>query len=122
MVDFNKISEFFKNSSIPQNIWEYVFQQKVALRQEKWGIVVTETAKALEAILRNRLQNAIEQMKLFSQEDNYHYWILLFLKIDPLIDNIKDLPEIKKILSDIETKFWNYHNQIKDSLEEKGLL
>ena len=42
--------------------------------------------------------------------------------MDPLTDNIKDLPEFKKIMSDIETKFWNYHKQIKASLEEKELL
>ena len=65
---------------------------------------------------------AIEHLKLFSQEDNYFYWIPVFLKIDPLIDNIKDLPELKKILNDIDTKFWNNHKRIKASLEEKGLL
>ena len=66
--------------------------------------------------------NAIEHLSLFSQQENFHYWIILFLEIDPLVDNIKDLPEFKKILSEIEIKFWNYHKQIKASLEEKELL
>ncbi|MFC2086334.1 helix-turn-helix domain-containing protein [Bacteroidota bacterium] len=65
---------------------------------------------------------AINHLKFFSEKDNYHYWTILFLKIDPLIDNIKDLPEFKKILDEIETKFWNYHKQIKSSLEEKELI
>ena len=47
---------------------------------------------------------------------------LVFLKMDPLIDNIKDLPEFKKIISDIESKFWDSHKQTKTSLEEKELL
>ena len=42
--------------------------------------------------------------------------------MDPLMDNIKDLREFKKIFSEIESKFWNSHKQIKDSLEQKGLL
>ena len=67
-------------------------------------------------------KKAIKQIKLFSQQDNYYYWIIIFLEMDPLIDNIKDLPEFKKILSDIEIKFWNSHKQIKASLEEKELL
>ena len=67
-------------------------------------------------------KNAIEQMRLFSQEDNYFYWIIIFIEMDPLIDNIKDLPEFKKIFNDIESKFWNNHKQIKASLEEKKLL
>jgi len=67
-------------------------------------------------------EKAVENMKLFSQQDNYPYWYILFLGIDPLFDNIKDIPEFRKILNDIEVKFWNRHNQIKTSLEEKGLL
>jgi hypothetical protein len=46
----------------------------------------------------------------------------VFLKMDRLIDNIKDLPEFKKLFKDIENKFWNSHKQIKASLEEKELL
>ena len=68
------------------------------------------------------IENAIEQMKLFSQEDNYFYWILVLFKADPLIDNIKDLPEFNKIFGKLETKFWKSHKQIKASLEEKQLL
>lgn len=67
-------------------------------------------------------KKAVEHLKLFSQEDNYFYWLTIFLRIDPLFDNIKDLPEFEEILNDIESKFWNYHKQIKTSLEEKELL
>ena len=67
-------------------------------------------------------EKAIENMKLFSKQNNYHYWTILFLEMDPLVDNIKDLPEFKKTFSDIKTKFWTYHKQIKASLEEKELL
>lgn len=67
-------------------------------------------------------EEAIEQMELFSEQTNYNYWILLFLEIDPLVDNIRDLPQFKKILRDIENKFWKYHKQIKTSLEVKGLM
>ncbi len=71
---------------------------------------------------RGDTKKAIEQMELFSHQDNYHYWTIIFLEIDPLIDNIKDLPEYREILNDIETKFWNNHKHIKASLEEKELL
>ena len=67
-------------------------------------------------------EKAIEEMELFSEQDNYFYWIIIFTEMDPLIDNIKDLPEFKKIFNDIESKFWNYHKRIKSSLEEKELL
>jgi len=67
-------------------------------------------------------KKALEQMNLFAQQDNYHYWILLFYTLDPIMDDIKDLPEFKKIFAEIETKFWNYHEQIKASLKENELL
>jgi len=67
-------------------------------------------------------EKAIEHMELFSEQDSYHYWILIFIPIDPLIDNMKDLPEFEKIFNDMETKFWKRHTQIKASLEEKKLI
>mgnify|MGYP002725538843 CR=1 FL=1 len=67
-------------------------------------------------------KNAIEQMRLFAQQDNYNYWAILFLPIDPLIDNIVGLSEFKEIFTEIESKFWNNHKRIKASLEEKGVL
>ncbi len=65
---------------------------------------------------------AIEHLKVFSEKDNYFYWVLIFTEIDPLIDNIKDLPEFKKIMKKIDNKFWDYHNRIKSSLKEKDLI
>ena len=67
-------------------------------------------------------EKALEQMKLFAQQDNYVYWTLLFLKIDPLGDPVKDNNEYQQLLQKIETKFWKDHRRIKGSLEEKGLL
>ncbi len=57
----------------------------------------------------NDTKKAIEHLKLFSQQDNYFYWMILFTEIDPLIDNLKKHPEFKKIMKDIESKFWKNH-------------
>jgi tetratricopeptide (TPR) repeat protein len=67
-------------------------------------------------------KEALDHLKLFSQEDNYFYWILLFIEHDPLLDNIKDHPEFKKIVDDLESKFWKKHKRIKASLVEKALI
>jgi len=71
---------------------------------------------------QNDTRLAIEQLRLFSQQDNYHFWTIIFLKMDPLIDNIKDLPEFKNIFNEIESKFWKSHKQIRATLEAKELL
>jgi len=67
-------------------------------------------------------KQALEQLKLFSEEDNYHYWTILFLEIDPMVDNLKDIPEFKQLVKKIKTKFWQKHDEIKASLEKEGLL
>ncbi len=66
-------------------------------------------------------KKALECMKLFSKEDNLQYWIL-FLADDPVLAKIRDTTEFKKTMGDIEKKFWDNHNKIKITLEEKGLL
>lgn len=67
-------------------------------------------------------EQAIEHLKQFAEQENYHYWIVLFLEIDPLMDNIKNTREFRKTMNDIEAKFWKYYKQIEASLKEKGLL
>lgn len=67
-------------------------------------------------------KKAMDHLRLFSEQDNYDYWVIIFVEIDPLIDNIKDLPEFKKIFRNIENKFWVSHKRIKQSLDEKDLL
>ena len=66
---------------------------------------------------------AIEHMELFSEQENYPYWYILFLEMDdPLFDHVNDNHEFQKILREIELKFWRYHKEIKDSLKKKGLI
>lgn len=67
-------------------------------------------------------QKALEHLKLFSQQEDYHYWTILFLEKDPLVDNIKELPEFQQLMDAIEKKFWENHKKIKATLEEKKLL
>ena len=67
-------------------------------------------------------QKAIEQIRQFSKEENYHYWTLLFLEMDPLMDGIKTLPAFRKTMRDIEKKFWDRHEQIQAELERQHLI
>jgi len=65
---------------------------------------------------------AIEHLELFSKEEHYFYWIVILTDIDPLVDNIKELPEFKRIRKEIDDKFWDYHKRIRSSLKEKDLI
>ncbi len=65
---------------------------------------------------------AIEHLKLFTKEKNFHYWTILFTQLDPLTDNMQKHPEFKKVFREIENNFNDYHKRIEKSLKEKGLL
>jgi len=67
------------------------------------------------------MTRAIEHLRLFAQEVDYFYWVLL-LEDEPTMDAIKDHPEFSKIMAEIEDKFWDRHESIKESLEQEGLL
>lgn len=66
-------------------------------------------------------KKAIEELKLFSEENNYQYWVLLY-DLDPIFDRVKMDPAFKSVMRNVERKFWATHEEIRKSLEEKELL
>ncbi len=65
---------------------------------------------------------AIEQLKLFATQDNYQYWIVIFLELDPLIKPLKSHPEFDEVMQKIENRFWEKHDNLEKLLEDKGLI
>jgi TolB-like protein/AraC-like DNA-binding protein len=61
-------------------------------------------------------------LEKFSHQSDYHYWIVLFLEIDPLFDNVKELPEFQRVNEKLKSDFQIKHSLIRESLEKKGLL
>ncbi len=67
-------------------------------------------------------EQALENMQLFSEQDNYYYWVVLFLGVDPLMDNIQDDPAFETAYKVIQEKFQRKHQQIRQRLEAEGLI
>ncbi len=65
---------------------------------------------------------ALEHLRLFAQEDNIQYWIILFLNKAPDKTSIERSSEFQKLSDEIERKFWANHEKLKLKLEEQGLL
>ncbi|MBX2895313.1 MAG: helix-turn-helix domain-containing protein [Cyclobacteriaceae bacterium] len=65
---------------------------------------------------------ALEHMRLFTQEDNIQYWVILFMDKGPELTETEASPEFKKLLKEVERKFWANHEKLKGKLEEEGLL
>ena len=69
-----------------------------------------------------KFDEAIEQLKVFAEKSNYQYWILIFMETDPVFKPLKNHPEFNKVMQKIEDRFWKNQHQLKNSLEEKGLI
>ncbi|MEP2026506.1 MAG: AraC family transcriptional regulator, partial [Reichenbachiella sp.] len=53
----------------------------------------------------------------FSEQENYHYWFILFLEKDPIMEQLYGHPDFKKITKKIKDKFWNKHKKTADLLK-----
>ena len=89
---------------------------------EKDQSIYKSASMAVKYAYEGKSDKAIEQLKVFATQDNYQYWILLFLKIDPLIKPLKSHPEYDGIMQKIEDRFWKKQNILKKLLEKKGLI
>jgi TolB-like protein/AraC-like DNA-binding protein len=65
---------------------------------------------------------ALDHLREFARHDEFHYWILLFLNVDPLSEPLRELQEYNLIFSEIKARFWSHHNEIRKSLRKEGLL
>ncbi len=71
---------------------------------------------------QGRIDDAIEQLKVFSTKSNYQFWILIFMEIDPVFKPLKNHPEFNTVLQDIKDRFWDNQAVLKHTLEENRVL
>ncbi len=84
--------------------------------------IYKSASTAVKYAHEGKFDQAIEQLKIFSNQDNYQYWMLLFFEMDPLVAPLKSHPEFDGIIQKIEDRFWKNQAKLKKSLEEKGLI
>ncbi len=68
-----------------------------------------------------KIDEAIEQLRIFSEVENYLYWFLL-IEEDPLIKPLKSHPEFESLMQKIKDRFWENQTKLRKSLGEKGLI
>ncbi len=89
---------------------------------EKDLSIYKSASMAAKYAYEGKNDKAIDQLKLFATQDNYQYWILIFIKTDPVYKQLKNNPEFNKVMQKIEDQFWDSQHKLKISLEEKGLI
>jgi TolB-like protein/AraC-like DNA-binding protein/Tfp pilus assembly protein PilF len=78
--------------------------------------------KAFLAAYNKDYKMAVSFLKQFSKEEDYFYWILLFLDKEPLFQPIIDEASFQRINKRIARKFWKKHEKLKQELLAKGLI
>jgi class 3 adenylate cyclase/TolB-like protein/Tfp pilus assembly protein PilF len=84
--------------------------------------IYKSASMASKYVQEGKNNEAIEQLKVFANQNNYWYWILIYQKIDPLMKSLKNHPEFDETIQKIEDRFWENQTKLKKSLEEKGLI
>ena len=68
-----------------------------------------------------KINEAIEQLRIFSETEDYLYWFLL-IEDEPLIKPLKSHPDFEGIMQKIKDRFWENQAKLKTSLDEEGLI
>lgn len=76
---------------------------------------------ATKYVLEGKEDQAIEQLQLFTKEDNFQYWFLL-IEQDPLFKPLKSHPEFAVVMQKIKDRFWDNQARLRRVLEEKGVM
>ena len=65
---------------------------------------------------------AYENLRLWAKMPVATLWWIMYLKNDPLFDNIRNEPEFQQIARDMEAKYQAEHERVRKWLEEQGML
>ena len=84
--------------------------------------IYKSASMAVKYAYEGNYDQAIEQLNIFASQDNYQYWILLFLERDPLIKRLRNHPRYDETIRKIKARFWENQKQLRKSLEEEGLI
>jgi TolB-like protein/AraC-like DNA-binding protein len=77
---------------------------------------------AMLYIYESKYDKAIAELKKFSYQSNFQYWLVLFLEEDPLLESLSSHPEYDSTIKSIKQKFWEDHEEIKSMLKENNLF
>ncbi|SDW34007.1 TolB amino-terminal domain-containing protein [Lutibacter oricola] len=115
-----KIAYTYYKMGFSSKAEEYLNKYKAFL--EKDESIYKEAILAMLYLYENEPDKAIEAYNKFSLQDDFQYWVLLFIKEDPLFKQLQNHPKYNETIENIEMKFWEKHKKLKGTLEKEKLL
>ncbi|MBA7522906.1 hypothetical protein ES705_15026 [subsurface metagenome] len=71
---------------------------------------------------RGEKDKAYENLRILNQRQRMPFWMVYYIKNDPLFDSIRDESEFQQIARDVEAKYQAEHERVRKWLEEQGML
>ncbi|EDP70855.1 putative regulatory protein, possibly two-component response regulator [Flavobacteriales bacterium ALC-1] len=115
-----KITYTFNKMGFSKKAEQYLSKYKDYL--EKDESIYKEASLAMLYLYENKPDKAIEAYNKFSLQDGFQYWVLLFIKDDPLFKQLQNHPKYDETIEKIEIQFWEKHKKLKGTLEKEKLL
>ncbi len=84
--------------------------------------IYKSASMAVKYAREGKYDQAIKQLNIFASQDNYQYWILIFLQLDPIMKPLKHHPKFEETMQKIEDRFWENQAKLRKSLEEQELI
>ncbi len=115
-----KIAYSYKKMGFSEKAEQYLKKYKDYL--EKDESIYKDASLAVLYLYENMPDKAIEAYNTFGLHDGFQYWVLLFIREDPLLKRLENHPKYEETIGKIEAQFWKKHNKLKETLEEEKLL
>ncbi|GAA4244385.1 TolB-like protein [Winogradskyella eximia] len=115
-----KIAYTYKKLGLPNKAEKYIQKYKDYLEEDE--SIYREASLAMLYLYENMPDKAIEAYDKFSSQDGFQYWVLLFMKEDPLLNQLQNHPRYDETIEKIEVQFWEKHKILKETLKKEKLL
>ena len=115
-----KIAYTYKEMGLPNKAEKYIKKYKDYLEEDE--SIYKEASLAMLYLYENMPDKAIEAYDKFSSRDGFQYWVLLFMKEDPLLKQLQNHPRYNETIEKIEVQFWEKHQKLEESLKKENLL
>ncbi len=97
------------------------FFQSYADYCEKDQSIYRSANLTIKYAYEGKVERAMEQLKLFSNVNNYPFWFIL-IERDPMLKPLKNHPDFDKTIQKIKDRFWSEHDRMKTSLKGDDLI
>lgn len=84
--------------------------------------IYNPASEAIKYLYQGKLEEAMDQYKIFATKSDFQYWVVLFLEEEPLLKDLKSHKDYKATMQKIYDQFWGDHEAVKKKLKENGLL